>query len=89
MKFSNVGTHIPYFYQYGPKREFETPKSTEDDIYWEKDDINPNQVIYDLENNEVIIPKTEEEIIVTPQPKPVENQMIVRNVSSTRYRKNR
>ena len=23
----------------------------EDSLYWEKDDSNPNQVIYDLENN--------------------------------------
>lgn len=89
MKFSNVGTHIPYFYKYGPKNEYQNPKTNEDDIYWEKDDINPNQVIYDLENNKVIVPNTEDEIFVTPQPKPIENQMIIRNVSSTRYRKNR
>jgi hypothetical protein len=30
-------------------------------LYWEKDDTNPNQVIYDLENNKVIIPNSEED----------------------------
>jgi hypothetical protein len=27
-----------------------------EDLYWEKEDVNPNQVIYDLENNKIIIP---------------------------------
>lgn len=88
-----MGTHNPYFYKYGPKKEINlpppSPTPTEDDIYWEKDDINPNQVIYDLENNNVIVPSSDEEIVVTPQPKRYENEMIVRDVSSTRYRKNR
>ena len=34
--------------------------------YWEKDDINPNQVIYDLENNKTIIPTSDEELIGLP-----------------------
>ena len=49
-----------------------------EDLYWETDDVNPNIVIYDLENNQTIIPTSEEEI--TGQPKKV----ISRNVSSRR-----
>lgn len=52
-----------------------------EDLYWEKDDNNPNQVIYDLENNQVIIPLSEEEII-TPTPTP--KNVISRNVSPRR-----
>jgi hypothetical protein len=37
-------------------------------LYWEKDESNPNQVIYDLENDEMIIPNSEEDIVVTPLP---------------------
>jgi hypothetical protein len=56
--------------------------SKEETLYWESDDINPNQVIYDLENNQTIIPTSEEEII-TPQQSQVE-KVITRNVSSRR-----
>ena len=49
-----------------------------EDLYWESEDVNPNIVIYDLENNQTIIPASEEEI--TGQPKKV----ISRNVSSRR-----
>jgi F0F1-type ATP synthase epsilon subunit len=45
------------------------------------DDVNPNQVIYDIENNEVIIPTSEEEITVIPEPV---KKVISRNVSSRR-----
>ena len=61
-----------------------TDYSTEsqvEDLYWEKDDNNPNQIIYDLENNQVIIPSSEEEII-TPTPTP--KNVISRNVSPRR-----
>lgn len=55
--------------------------SKEDEsLYWETDDTNPNQVIYDLENNKTIIPSSEEEIILPP---PME-KLISRNVSSRR-----
>lgn len=65
-----------------PTQTLELVDSKEDlNLYWETDDINPNQVIYDLENNETIIPLSEEEII--PQPQPVE-KLISRNVSSRR-----
>jgi hypothetical protein len=37
-------------------------KDYSEELYWEKDDINPNQIIYDLENNKKIIPNSEEEI---------------------------
>lgn len=60
-----------------PILESQDSKVTED-LYWETDDVNPNIVIYDLENNQTIIPTSEEEI--TGQPKKV----ISRNVSSRR-----
>jgi hypothetical protein len=56
-------------------------ESQVEDLYWEKDDNNPNQIIYDLENNQVIIPSSEEEII-TPTPTP--KNVISRNVSTRR-----
>ena len=37
-------------------------KDSKEELYWEKDDSNPNLVIYDLENNKTIIPKSEDEI---------------------------
>ena len=57
-------------------------ESKEDEnLYWETDDTNPNQVIYDLENNQTIIPTSEEEInVISPQGEKV----ISRNVSSRR-----
>jgi hypothetical protein len=30
-------------------------KDSKEELYWEKDDANPNQVIYDLDNNKIII----------------------------------
>ncbi len=83
-KFSNVGTHIPLHFEFGPGYQVEKPE----ELYWEKDDVNPNQVIYDLENNETIIPSSEEEIQITPTIN-TENKFITRNVSGARYRNNR
>ena len=40
----------------------ELPKDPNEPLYWEKDDTNPNQVIYDLEKDVVIIPQSEDEI---------------------------
>jgi hypothetical protein len=40
----------------------ESPKDPNEPLYWEKDDTNPNQVIYDLEKDMVITPKSEDEI---------------------------
>ena len=40
----------------------ESPKGSSEPLYWEKDDTNPNQVIYDLEKYVVIIPQSEDEI---------------------------
>ncbi len=37
-------------------------KDSKEELYWEKDDSNPNLVIYDLENNKTIIPESEDEI---------------------------
>lgn len=58
-----------------------------EDLYWEKEDVNPNQVIYDLENNKIIIPTSEEEI--TTLPAPISPKFVVKNVGNTRYRNNR
>jgi hypothetical protein len=60
-----------------------------EDLYWEKEDVNPNQVIYDLENNKIIIPTSEEEIITTTLPEPISPKFVVKNVGNTRYRNNR
>jgi hypothetical protein len=38
--------------------------SKEETLYWESDDTNPNQVIYDLENNKIIIPDSDEDVVV-------------------------
>lgn len=61
----------------------ESIDSKEESLYWETDDVNPNSVIYDLENNKTIIPTFEEEILPPPPPLPVE-KIISRNVSSRR-----
>ena len=66
-----------------PQEEIQTSElidSKDENLYWETDDINPNQVIYDLENNQTIIPTSEEEIISSPQGE----KIISRNVSSRR-----
>ena len=65
-----------------PTLESQDFKEESENLYWEAaDDVNPNQVIYDIENNEVIIPTSEEEITVTPEPA---KKVISRNVSSRR-----
>lgn len=62
--------------------ESQDSKEEPESLYWEAaDDVNPNQVIYDIENNEVIIPTSEDEITVTPEPA---IKVISRNVSSRR-----
>ena len=65
-----------------------TPTLTPDDLYWEADDTNPNHIIYDLDNNEVIIP-LEEEITTTPTPteQPIIKKIVSRNVGNTRRRR--
>ena len=54
--FSNIGTHIPYYYGHGPNKR----KKNDEELYLEKDETNPNHLIYDLDNNKVIIPKDDE-----------------------------
>ena len=63
----------------------ESTDSNNENLYWETEDVNPNIVIYDLENNQTIVPQSEEEIIIPTAP--VE-KVISRNVS-TRRRNNR
>jgi hypothetical protein len=75
---------LPILKNTSPQEEetqiLESIDSKDENIYWETDDVNPNLVIYDLENNKTIIPESEEEIIPTT---PVE-KLISRNVSSRR-----
>lgn len=59
----------------------ESIDSKEENLYWETDDVNPNSIIYDLENNKTIIPTFEEEILPPPLPS---EKIISRNVSSRR-----
>jgi hypothetical protein len=61
-------------------------ESTEskENIYWESDDINPNQVIYNFENDQITIPTSEEEIIIEPTPTPATNKILSRNVNPRR-----
>ena len=54
------------------------------DLYWESDDSNPNQIIYDLENNKTIIPQSEEDVVMDQTPIPNGPKIISRNVSSRR-----
>ena len=72
--FSNVGTHNPLYYKFKLKKPViasSNPKPAteikEDGLYWEKDDVNPNQIIYDLENNKTIIPNSEDDITDTSE----------------------
>jgi len=43
-------------------QDLKLPESSNESLYWEKDDTNPNQVIYDLEKDVIIIPQSEDEI---------------------------
>ena len=63
---------------------FEEKKEETLDLYWESDDINPNQIIYDLDNDKTIIPQSEEDVVVDPTPAPNGPKIIARNVSSRR-----
>lgn len=63
------------------------PISIPDDLYWETDEVNPNQIIYDLENNEIIIP-TDEDITTPTQPEQsIIKKIVSRNVGNTRRRR--
>jgi hypothetical protein len=71
-----------------PSLPLEVPQdltNNEEPLYWEVDDVNPNQIIYDLENNQTIIPTSEDEIVV-PEPLEPEKLIISRNVNNTRRR---
>jgi hypothetical protein len=59
----------------------------EDDLYLESDDVNPNQVFYDLDNNRVIIPENEEDDIIEEQSLNfVSKKTFSRNVRNSRRR---
>jgi hypothetical protein len=57
---------------------------SKENLYWESDDINPNQVIYNLENDQITIPSSDEEIITEPTPTPPTNKILSRNVNPRR-----
>lgn len=58
----------------------------EDDLYLESDDVNPNQVFYDLDNNRMIIPETEDDIIEEQSLNFVNKKTFSRNVRNSRRR---
>ena len=54
------------------------------EIFLEEDEINPNQVVYDLENDEVIVP-IDEDIMTTPLQST--KKVISRNVGNIKRRR--
>jgi hypothetical protein len=60
------------------------PEEPEVEIFLEQDEINPNQVVYDLENDEVIVP-FDDDIMTTPQPST--KKIISRNVGNIKRRR--
>ena len=54
------------------------PTSTPDDLYWETNNDDSNQVIYDFEDEELITTPTEQTII---------KKIVSRNVGNTRRRR--
>ena len=66
-----------------------TISTIEDDLYLESDDTNPLQVIYDLDNNMMIIPNyedEEEDIIEEQSLNFVSKKTFSRNVRNSRRR---
>jgi hypothetical protein len=59
-------------------------EESELEIFHEEDEINPNQVVYDLENDEVIVP-LDEDIMTTPLPST--KKVISRNVGNIKRRR--
>ena len=55
-------------------------------LYWEKDDVNPNQIIYDTDNDKTIIPNDED---YTLRPVVENPKFIIKDVSNTNYRNSR
>lgn len=82
--FSNVGTHFPLKYTYGPGY---TP--IEDQVYWEKDDINVNQINYDLEKNTITTSEEEISGSIKPNKNKTKSNIVSRNVNRRRGRYNR
>ena len=59
----------------------------DDSLYWESDDTNPNQILYDLNNNKVIVSVSENELEVTPTNAPEIKKIVSRNVGNTQRRR--
>lgn len=77
--FSNVGTHFPLKYSYGPGYVVDEEK-----IFLDNDDTNPNQVNYDLEKNQITT--SEEEMSGSINQKKIKSNIISRNVNNRRRR---
>ena len=65
-----------------PLEDPQVLENDSNDLFWEQDESGPNQVIYDFENDQVIIPTSEDDITPTIRPKKV----ISRNVSTSQRR---
>jgi hypothetical protein len=76
----NEGTHYPLFYQFGPG--IVPVENRNNEIFTEKDDYGPNEIIYDLDNNKII---TSGETEARPKTPEVVKKVYSRNVN----RKNR
>jgi hypothetical protein len=68
------------------QEELLVQEEPEVEIFHEKDEINPNQVVYDLENDEVFVPM-DEDIMTTPLPST--KKIISRNIGNIKRRRSR
>ena len=66
------------------KGRFEFYGWTSYDLYWENDDINPNEVLYDLDNDQIIIPNDDEP---SSTPSLEDKRVVQRNVNNTSRRR--
>jgi hypothetical protein len=78
LNLSNVGTHKPLTYTFGPGRP-------ELEVHLENDENFPNQVTYDLENNKVI---TGEDNLLSGSQK-IRKKVYSRNVRNKKSRNTR
>ena len=69
--------------QFSPLEDPQVLENDNNDLFWEQDESGPNQVIYDFENDQVIIPISEDDITPIIRPKKV----ISRNVSTSQRRR--
>jgi hypothetical protein len=60
-----------------------------DELYLESDDENPLQIIYDLDNDKVIVPTSDEESVIEEQTLNPARKTFRRNVGNSRRRNSR